>query len=203
MAVFFVTDASGDELFLDWSGGSTSTLYHNIGGPDEIPAPIYYDEGQTAPVADGSYIVEPDDNSTSLLIQVSNGIVTQITERLVQMDSGSGSGDAIFDNVTPDIGLIPSCLNLTAQVSENPQALVDAVKSELRKLRNNPNAFGAITNRITYLLMNGQAAPRNYKTKFVKPISVISQAVNSVQGELKSPGRFPVSSGSGIGQVGP
>jgi hypothetical protein len=61
MAVYFVTDSSGDELFLDWSGGSTSTLYHNIGEPAEIPAPIYYDEAQTAPVADGSYIVEPDD----------------------------------------------------------------------------------------------------------------------------------------------
>jgi len=279
MAVFFVTDASGDELFLDWSGGSTSTLYHNIGGPDEIPAPIYYDEGQTAPVADGSYIVEPDDRSTSLLIQVSNGIVTSIgqtalldglnptgmtdvavffvtdasgdelfldwsggststlyatpnevemgisplsmapiyydeaqtapvadgsymveyedgtylnTQLEIQVSngiitsivqtsvltgSGSGNGQLLTDRDIVSVYL-PSCRNISETAQANPQAIVDAVKSELIKLRNNPMAFGSITNRIIYLILNGQSAPRNFNTRFVKPVDTVRNIVS-------------------------
>jgi len=180
MTVFFVTDASGDELFLDWSGGSTSTLYATpneveIGIPPLLMAPIYYDEAQTAPVAPGSYMVEYEDDTyrnIQLEIQVSNGIITSIVQTSVPTGSGSGSGKGIVSVY------LPSCRNISETAQANPQAIVDVVKSELIKLRNNPMAFGSITNRIIYLILNGQSAPRNFNTRFVKPVDTVRNIVS-------------------------
>ena len=75
---------------------------------------------------------------------------------------------------------LPSCRNISEAAQANPQAIVDAVKSELIKLRNNPMAFGSITNRIVYLILNGQSAPRNFNTRFVKPVDTVRNIVSVV-----------------------
>ena len=41
-------------------------------------------------------------------------------------------------------------------------------------------AFGSITNRIVYLILNGQSAPRNFNTRFVKPVDTVRNIVSVV-----------------------
>lgn len=181
MAVFYVVESEGVAKDLDWSGGTTNVLYHNITGPDDLPAPIYYDEAQTAPVADGTYNVSPVSGLTNTFsITVSDGqVVSFISESGSGSgsDSGSGSGSDSGSGSGKVSVYLPSCTYVSELANSNPQALVDSVKRELIKLKNNPMALGSITNRIVYLIMNGQNAPRNFNTRFVKPVSTVRNIV--------------------------
>lgn len=176
MAVFYVVESEGVAKDLMWSGGTTNVLYHNIEGPAEIPAPIYYDEAQTAPVANGNYGVSATPDLTDTFsVTVSDG-------QVVSFISGSGSGTGSGSDSGSGSGIVsvflPSCRNISETAQANPQAIVDAVKSELIKLRNNPMALGSITNRIVYLILNGQSAPRNFNTRFVKPVDTVRNIVS-------------------------
>jgi hypothetical protein len=183
MAVFYVVTSEGVAKDLMWSGGTTNVLYHNITGPDDLPAPIYYDEAQTAPVADGQYDLSATSGLTEIFrLTVDGGKASLVTsgsgsgEQQADLGSGSGSGSGIGSGIV--LVFLPSCRNISETAQANPQAIVDAVKSELIKLRNNPMAFGSITNRIVYLILNGQSAPRNFNTRFVKPVDTVKNIVS-------------------------
>ena len=198
MAVFYVAENDGVGKDLAWSGGTTGLLYHNITGPDDLPGPIYYDEAQTAPVADGTYLVSAVSGITEIFsIEVVSGNVVSAGP-VGGSGSGSGSGSKSGSGSGSGLGSgivsikLPSCAYVSEISQTDPQALVDSVKSELRKLKNNPMAFGTITNRIIYLIMNGQSAPRSFNTRFVKPVDTVRQIVNTAKADFEQqiPGDF-------------
>ena len=159
----YLSTKDGNPSSENYSEGSTIKLF-TTGSTITIPEPIFYDGSYRYPVADGTYYSAPDDSYETIyeLTVNSSGVLTNSSE----VDSGDGDGDSV---------MLPSCSYLGEELATNPQALVNDVRAELLKLRNNPMALGTITNRIIYLIMNGQAAPRAYNTRFVKPIETVER----------------------------
>ena len=155
----YLSTKDGNPSSENYSEGSTIKLF-TTGSTITIPEPIFYDESYRYPVAEGTYYAAPDDSYETIyeLTVNSSGVLTDSSE----VDSG-------------DSVMLPSCRYLGEELATNPQALVNDVRAELLKLRNNPMALGTITNRVIYLIMNGQAAPRAYNTRFVKPIETVER----------------------------
>ena len=155
----YLSTKDGNPSSEKYSEGSTDKLF-TTGSTITIPEPIFYDESYQYPVAEGTYYAAPDDSYKTIieLTVNSSGVLTNTSE----VDSG-------------DSVMLPSCSYLGQKLDTDPQALVNDVRAELLKLRNNPMALGTITNRIVYLIMNGQAAPRAYDTRFVKPIQTVER----------------------------
>jgi len=155
----YLSTQDGNPSSENYSEGSTIKLF-TTGSTITIPEPIFYDGSYQYPVAEGTYYSAPDDSYETIieLTVNSSGVLTNTSE----VDSG-------------DSVMLPSCSYLGQKLDTDPQALVNDVRAELLKLRNNPMALGTITNRIIYLIMNGQAAPRAYDTRFVKPIETVER----------------------------
>lgn len=156
-------------FYLSTSGGTPSSESYNSGrgtttklftSGSTIPDPIFYDGSYRYPVAQGTYYASDTDTFDTIyeLTVNSSGVLTTSQE--------VNDGDSV---------MLPSCSYLGQKLAADPQALVKDVKSELIKLKNNPMALGTITNRIVYLIMNGQAAPRAYDTRFVKPVKTVEK----------------------------
>ena len=156
---FYLSTQEGNPSSENYAGGSTTKLFTS---GSTIPDTIFYDETYKFLVAEGKYYASDTDTFETIyeLTVNSSGVLTDASE----VDSGDG-----------DSVMLPSCSYLSEELATNPQALVKDVKSELIKLLNNPMALGTITNRIIYLVMNGQAAPRAYNTRFVKPIETVQR----------------------------
>ncbi len=155
----YLSTQDGNPSSENYAGGSTVKLF-TTGSTITIPEPIFYDGSYRYPVAEGTYYSAPDDSFETIyeLTVNSSGVLTNSSE----VDSG-------------DSVMLPSCSYLGQKLDTDPQALVNDVRAELLKLRNNPMALGTITNRVVYLIMNGQAAPRAYDTRFVKPVQTVER----------------------------
>lgn len=156
-------------FYLCTSGGTASSERYNLGNNttvklfttgSTIPGAIFYDGSYRFPVAQGTYYASDTDTFDTIYELTVNlsGVLTTSQE--------VNSGDSV---------MLPSCNYLGQKLETDPQALVNDVRAELLKLRNNPMALGAITNRIVYLIMNGQSAPRAYDTRFVKPVKTVER----------------------------
>lgn len=154
---FYLSTQDGNPSSENYSGGSTSKLFTS---GSTMPGPIFYDDSYVSPVAEGKYYGSDTDAFETIyeLTVNSSGVLTDASE----VDPG-------------DSVMLPSCSYLGQKLATDPQALVNDVKSELIKLKNNPMALGTITNRIVYLIMNGQAAPRAYDTRFIKPVKSVER----------------------------
>jgi hypothetical protein len=158
----FLSTQEGDPSSENFSGGSTVNLFTS-GSPES--SLIFYDATFLSPVADGAYYGSEDDTFETIW-----EFIVEPTGVLHEVRPVDGSSEPIGEG---DYVMLPSCSYLGEELATNPQALVKDVRAELLKLRNNPMALGAITNRIIYLIMNGQAAPRAYNTRFVKPTETV------------------------------
>ena len=180
----YLSTKDGNPSSENYAGGSTVKLF-TTGTTMTIPEPIFYDGSYLYPVAEGTYYAAPDDSfETIFAITVnSSGVLTSASE----VDYG-------------DSVMLPSCRYLGEELATNPQALVNDVRAELLKLRNNPMALGTITNRVIYLIMNGQAAPRAYNTRFVKPIETVERIYKKARdgSDAGADGRFVYTSVDGM-----
>jgi len=139
-------------------GRSSTTKFYTTGST--IPEPIFYDSSTNFPVTEGTYY-SADDDSFGTVYKLTVDRANKLTAK-----DEVNSGDSV---------MLPSCNYLGKKLETDPQSLVNDVRAELIKLRNNPMALGTITNRIVYLIMNGQAAPRAYDTRFVKPVRTVER----------------------------
>jgi len=155
----YLSTQNGNPSSENYPGGSTVKLF-TTGSTITIPDPIFYDGSYRYPVAEGTYYAAPDDSFETIYKLTVNPSGVLVTSEEVN------DGDSV---------MLPSCNYLGEELATNPQALVNDVRAELLKLRNNPMALGTITNRVIYLIMNGQAAPRAYNTRFVKPIETVER----------------------------
>ena len=153
--IFFLSTEDGNPSSENYAEGSTTKLFTT---GSTIPDPIFYDESYIYTVAGGTYYGSDTDTFDTIYELTVNaaGVMTSAVE--------VNSGDSV---------MLPSCSYLGEELATNPQSLVKDVRAELLKLRNNPMALGTITNRVIYLIMNGQSAPRAYNTRFVKPIETV------------------------------
>ena len=159
MATFYLCTSGGTASSERYNSGNNTTVKLFTTG-STIPEAIFYDDSYRFPVAQGTYYSADDDSfETVYKLGVNRSNV------LIAKDEVN-SGDSV---------MLPSCSYLGQKLETDPQALVNDVRAELLKLRNNPMALGTITNRIVYLIMNGQAAPRAYDTRFVKPVQTVER----------------------------
>ena len=156
---FYLSTQDGNPSSENYAGGSTIKLF-TTGSTVTIPEAIFYDGSYRYPVAEGTYYTAPDDSFETIyeITVNSSGVLTNSQE--------VNDGDSV---------MLPSCSYLGQKLETDPQALVNDVRAELLKLRNNPMALGTITNRVVYLIMNGQSAPRAYDTRFVKPVQTVER----------------------------